>query len=96
MTRIFKKTIATRPGQNSVDVELSADEIQNIQDREEAWLKEYLKNKYKEDRAREYLPIQDQLDQIWHAIDQNKLDKTSKFYTTIKAVKDKYPKPTNK
>lgn len=44
-------------------------------------------------RAKEYPKISEQLDMLWHAIDTNSLDKTSDFYTTLKAVKDQYPKP---
>ena len=44
-------------------------------------------------RAQEYPDIGDQLDTLWHAIDENALDKTSDFYTAIKAVKDANPKP---
>jgi len=47
---------------------------------------------YKQIRAREYPRIADQLDMLWHAIDSGALNKTSDFYTTIKAVKDTYPK----
>lgn len=47
---------------------------------------------YEKLRAREYPEIKEQLDMIWHAIDENKLDKTSDFYNALKAVKDKYPK----
>lgn len=43
-------------------------------------------------RAREYPTIKDQLDMLWHAIDENKLDKTCDFYNKLKQVKDKYPK----
>ena len=39
-----------------------------------------------------YNTIGDQLDKLWHDIDEGKLDKTGSFYTSIKAVKDKYPK----
>ena len=52
----------------------------------------YASAQYKRDRAKEYLPLKEQLDMLWHAIDGEKLDKTSDFYTTNKAVKDKYPK----
>jgi len=41
-----------------------------------------------------YPSIQEQLDMLYHAIDSNTLDKTSDFYTTLKAVKDAFPKPT--
>ena len=46
---------------------------------------EYDNNKYKRDRAAEYPSIKDQLDDIYH----NGVDG---WKTTIKAVKDKYPK----
>ena len=49
-------------------------------------------NQYKVSRSREYPQITDQLDMLWHAINTNSLNQTSDFYTTIKAVKDKYPK----
>jgi len=47
---------------------------------------------YKVLRAKEYPSIKDQLDMIWHAIDEDKLDKTSDFYLRLKAVKDEFPK----
>jgi len=43
-------------------------------------------------RSREYAPIPEQLDMLWHAIDLDTLDKTSDFYNNLKAVKEKYPK----
>ena len=46
---------------------------------------EYDNNKYQRDRAAEYPSIKDQLDDIYH----NGIDA---WKTTIKAVKDKYPK----
>lgn len=45
-------------------------------------------------RKTEYPSIAEQLDLLWHAIDEGKFGdtaKTSSFYTTLKAVKDKYP-----
>ena len=48
---------------------------------------------YAEKRAMEYPEIGNQLDMIWHAIDNGlPLDKESDFYKAIKEVKDKYPK----
>ena len=44
-----------------------------------------------------YKGIAEQLDLLWHDIDNGKLGadaKTGGFYTTIKALKDKYPKPS--
>ena len=42
----------------------------------------------------EYPDLKEQLDDLWHAIDSGALDKTSKFYIDLKAVKDKHPKPS--
>lgn len=47
---------------------------------------------YKLERARAYPQIKEQLDMLWHAIDEGKLDKTSDFYLKLKAVKDEFPK----
>jgi 4-hydroxyphenylpyruvate dioxygenase-like putative hemolysin len=49
-------------------------------------------NQYKESRTTAYPSLTDQLDMLWHAIDSGTLDKTSEFYTSISAVKAKYPK----
>ena len=43
-------------------------------------------------RAQSYPPIGEQLDMLWHAIDEGKLDKTCDFYLKLKSVKDVYPK----
>jgi hypothetical protein len=39
-----------------------------------------------------YPEVGEQLDQLWHAIDVGKLDKTSDFYINLKKVKDENPK----
>ena len=36
--------------------------------------------------------IGEQLDKLWHDIDQGKLDKTGSFYSSIKTVKDRFGK----
>ena len=51
---------------------------------------EHESNEYQ--RLRQYPSLGDQLDMLWHAIDTNSLNKTSDFYTAIKAVKDAHPK----
>ena len=43
-------------------------------------------------REASYPALKEQFDLLWHAIDAGTLDKTSDFYTKLKAVKDKYPK----
>ena len=53
-------------------------------------------NEYSWKRAEAYPSIQEQLDLLWHAID-NDSDLKSKlngFYNAIKAVKDSNPKPS--
>jgi hypothetical protein len=52
-------------------------------------------DQYKFDRASAYPQLTDQLDMLWHAIDSGTLDKTSDFYTTLKQVKDTYPKESS-
>ena len=52
----------------------------------------YDAKEYQRQREPEYPAISDQLDMLWHAIDDGTLDKTSDFYTSLKATKDKYPK----
>ena len=49
---------------------------------------------YAEQRRNAYPEIGDQLDMLWHSIDQNPKLKSEyfDFYETIKAVKVKYPK----
>ena len=47
---------------------------------------------YTTKRLVEYPSIGDQLDMLWHAMDQGSLTQVEPFYTTIKEIKDKYPK----
>jgi hypothetical protein len=53
---------------------------------------EYETKEYARKRAVEYPALNEQLDMLWHAIDEGKLNKYSDFYKTLKSVKDKYPK----
>jgi hypothetical protein len=55
---------------------------------------EYDAKQYQRDRATAYPPIGDQLDMLWHTIDQNPelKQKYFNFYEAIKQVKVKYPK----
>jgi|TARA_R100000479_G_scaffold74881_1_gene36340 hypothetical protein len=51
-------------------------------------------NGYKYAREAAYPELKEQFDLIWHAIDKDKLDKTSDFYKQIKKIKDDNPKPS--
>jgi len=48
---------------------------------------------YAEMRAGAYPAVTEQLDALWHAMDLGQLSKAEPFYSSIKQVKDKYPKP---
>ena len=43
-------------------------------------------------RQDEYGSLQSQLDNLWHDIDDDKLDKNGSWYKAVKAVKDANPK----
>ena len=46
-------------------------------------------------RRNQYDEFVNQIDQLWHDIDDEKLDKTGSWYKAIKKVKDDNPKPEN-
>ena len=48
---------------------------------------------YVHDRVLEYPPIADQLDALWHAMNQGLMPKIEPMYSSILAVKQKHPKP---
>lgn len=73
-------------------VEITKEEVFSINNQKAQ--DELNKLTYAEKRGLEYPAIGDQLDMLWHAIDNGTLDKTSDFYTTLKEVKDNNPKPT--
>jgi hypothetical protein len=63
------------------------------------WIVEYESHmasiEYQRLRAGEYPPIVEQLDLLWHDIDEGKVStaaKSSSWYLAIKAVKDEFPK----
>ena len=47
---------------------------------------------YQRKRIYEYPRIEEQLDMLWHAMDDGTLTKVDAFYDANKAIKDKYPK----
>ena len=78
-------TVVTIRGENAYDAE------DNLVNYDKAAVQTYITaNAYK--TQRQYPSIGDQLDMLWHAIDNGTLNKTSDFYTAIKAVKDAHPK----
>jgi hypothetical protein len=51
------------------------------------------KQEYKNYRKQKYPLLEEQLDMLWHSIDNGVLDKNSDFYKKIKSIKDEFPKP---
>ena len=49
---------------------------------------------YKIDRSSEYPNIAEQLDKLYHDINNGTLTTSGDFYSAINAVKTKYPKPS--
>lgn len=47
---------------------------------------------YFQNRIDNYERIGEQLDKLWHDIDNGTLDTTGSFYKSIKTIKDNYPK----
>ena len=65
---------------------------QEVEDKVAELVQARLDTQYQRDRKKQYPFLGDQLDMLWHAIDNGTLNKTSDFYTAIKAVKDAHPK----
>ena len=52
-------------------------------------------NKWKNDRLNLYEQLGEQLDKLWHDIDNGTLDKNGGWYKAIKEIKDGHPNPGN-
>jgi hypothetical protein len=50
---------------------------------------------YSERRRRAYPKVGDQLDMLWHAMNDGQIPKVEPFYSEILTVKQTYPKPSN-
>jgi hypothetical protein len=47
---------------------------------------------YRKARLDAYPSVREQMDMLWHAMDDNALPRVEPFYTRLKVVKDAYPK----
>ena len=82
---------ATHSNVVTIRGDVAYDKDNNVVAYNEATVQAYIDaNEYKSQR--QYPSLGDQLDMLWHAIDNGTLNKTSDFYTAIKAVKDAHPK----
>lgn len=50
-------------------------------------------SKYGSRRRPDYPSIAEQLDMLWHGMNENPSLRSEPFYSTIKSVKDKHEKP---
>lgn len=78
---------------NGEKVLLTPEEIAEV---EAEWAKnaeEQAKIQYSVDRKASYPSIGDQLDMLWHAMDDGLLPKDNDFYGAIKKIKEVHPKP---
>ena len=80
----------TYEGLNWLDDEQIKPTQQEVEDKVAELIADFESKQYQ--RQRVYPSLGDQLDMLWHAIDNGTLNKTSDFYTAIKAVKDANPK----
>jgi hypothetical protein len=82
---------ATHSNVVTIRGDVAYDKDEKVVTYNEATVQSYIDaNEYKS--LRQYPSLGDQLDMLWHAIDNGTLNKTSDFYTAIKAVKDAHPK----
>jgi len=79
--------IAKDSNDNIVDIDL-----QQVLIRKASLEADYLNKQYQRDRR--YPPIGEQLDMIWHGMNNDASKRIEPFYSVIKAVKDQYPKPS--
>ena len=81
---------------NNERIQFTAEEEAQRDAEEQAWLNETITEQapYINQRKNAYPPIGDQLDMLWHSINENAelKQKYFAFYEAIKAVKAKYPK----
>lgn len=47
---------------------------------------------YRLERRKSYPSVAEQLDMLWHAMDEGNVPVAEPWYSTIKAVKEKHPK----
>ena len=66
---------------------------EDIETKAQELLDNYLAKEYQRDRRNEYPSLKEQLDKLFHDIENGTLDTTGDFYNAIKAVKDNNPQP---
>jgi hypothetical protein len=77
---------------NGLKVVCTDEEEAEIRARWKANDAEVKKTAYVTNRKDEYPSIADQLDMLWHSMDDGQMPRIEPFYSTIADVKKKYPK----
>jgi hypothetical protein len=77
---------------------LDRDEVDYIVDHDQGTVVQYVtasapEPDYNESRALNYPKIPEQLDKLFHDIENGTLDQSGEFFKALKAVKEEYPKP---
>jgi len=71
---------------------ITTQQIQNELDKQTNQINNPESLLYSYTRKKEYPSIGEQLDSLWHDIDNNTVDKTGAFYNLIKNIKTSFPK----
>jgi len=71
---------------------VKGDKIELSEDDLKAFEEVNKKLEYQQPRKKEYPAIEEQLDKLFHDIENGTLNKNGNFYKAISGVKDKYPK----
>lgn len=81
------------PGYLLVEETEERPDLTNKRRVEGQWVAVRTEAEYAERRRKSYPALGDQMDMLWHAMDDGLIPKVEPMYSQIKAVKDKYPKP---
>ncbi|WP_349987198.1 hypothetical protein ABMQ39_20765 [Pseudomonas alloputida] len=50
------------------------------------------KSDHNQRRAADYPPVEEQLDMLWHAMNEGRMPKAEPFFSTLQQIKQQYPK----
>ena len=68
--------------------------VNDIEAKQAELQSDYDAKQYQRDRATEYPQLKEQLDKLYHDINNGTLTTSGGFFTALDAVKNKYPKET--
>ncbi len=82
-------------GENEINILNSSITMEQVIEKAQELQAIEQQNLYKIERAKSYPSINDQLDMLWHMMDNETIPgKDSQWYNVIKVVKDSNPKPS--